>query len=434
MVKQILAPQPLSYVQELVFLRTWQNQLYREMAMDTGYEEGYLKDIGSRLWQTLSQRLGYPVSKKRLPLILAKIANPSGDQQATTIPKVALEQPLDFPGSPLPFESPWYIPRPPLEDMAQAALQQPGSLVRIKGAWGMGKTSLINQLLGYAQQDSRPVALVDIRQADASVLENVDAFCRWFCWAVSQPLGLNLNVDEFWLMGAGSKLSCTTFMQDQVLNRLAGPVVVVIDTLHHLAEYPTLAGHFLAMLRFWYEQARNRAEWGQLRLVMAYAAELDIPLQAQQSPFNVGLPIDLPPFTTDQVKDLMKRHRLANRGIHQAEVERLVAQVGGHPYLLQLAFYWLQSGQVTLEQVVDQAATDEGIYGEYLHRMWAMLQQSPPLQAAWQEVLTADSPVPVAVPLARRLEAMGLIQMAGGQAKARCPLCQAYFTALYRDW
>jgi hypothetical protein len=201
-----------------------------------------------------------------------------------------------------------------------------------------------------------------------------------------------------------------------------------------LAEYPTLAGHFLAMLRFWYEQARNRAEWGQLRLVMAYAAELDIPLQAQQSPFNVGLPIDLPPFTTDQVKDLMKRHRLANRGIHQAEVERLVAQVGGHPYLLQLAFYWLQSGQVTLEQVVDQAATDEGIYGEYLHRMWAMLQQSPPLQAAWQEVLTADSPVPVAVPLARRLEAMGLIQMAGGQAKARCPLCQAYFTALYRDW
>jgi hypothetical protein len=42
-VKKILAPQQLSYVEELVFVRTWQDQLYREMAIETGYEEGYLK-------------------------------------------------------------------------------------------------------------------------------------------------------------------------------------------------------------------------------------------------------------------------------------------------------------------------------------------------------------------------------------------------------
>lgn len=432
-VKQILAPQPLTYVEQLVFLRTWQNQLYREMAVDTGYEESYLKDIGSQLWHTLSQRLGYPVSKKRLRFILAEVANQSGAERPTTIPKVALEKPLDFPGSPLPFQSPWYISRPPLEDIAYRTLQQPGSLIRIKGAWSTGKTSLINQLLGRAQQDSMLVALVDIRQADASTFESFDGFCRWFCWSVSQQLHLNLNVDEAWFAGAGSKLSCTIFMQDQVLNRLAVPVVVVIDTLHYLAEYPTIASHFLAMLRSWYEQARNRLEWGQLRLLIAYAAELDLPLQAQQSPFNVGLPIDLPLFTTDQVKDLVKRHRLANREINEAEVKRLVAQVGGHPYLLQLAFYWLQSGQITLEQVVDQAATDEGIYREYLHRLWAVLQQSPPLQAAWQEVLAADQPVTVEASLARRLEAIGLVQLEGGRAKASSPLCQAYFTALYAD-
>ncbi|MEY3298783.1 MAG: hypothetical protein RLZZ597_2043 [Cyanobacteriota bacterium] len=42
-VAKMLSPHQLSYVEELVFVRTWQGQLYREMALETGYEEGYLR-------------------------------------------------------------------------------------------------------------------------------------------------------------------------------------------------------------------------------------------------------------------------------------------------------------------------------------------------------------------------------------------------------
>lgn len=432
-VKQVLAPQRLSYVEELVFVRTWEDQLYREMAIETGYEEGYLKDIGSRLWQTLSQRLGYPVSKKRLRFILAEIASQPEGKQPLSVPTVAVEKQLASPGSPLPFQSAWYVERSPLEAMANAALQQSGSLLRIKGAWGLGKTSLINQLLGRAQQQGMQAVSVDMRQADATAFDSFDIFLRWFCWAISQKLNLNLNVDDHWFASAGSKLSCTTFVQDQVLSCLDTPLVLAIDTLHHLAEHPHIASNFFAMLRSWYEQARSSSEWGKLRLVMAYAAEIDLPLQTHQSPFNVGLPLDLPLFTPEQVETLGQRHRLNTLGVNEADLASLVARVGGHPYLLQLAFYWLQSGHLTMQQLVDQAASDEGIYRDYLHGLWILFQQAPALQEAWQQVLTTPEPVALDAAVAHRLEAMGLVQLEGGRAKVQCALCRDYFTTLYAD-
>lgn len=441
LIRQILEPQQLSYVEELVFVRTWQDQLYREMALETGYEEGYLKDIGSRLWQTLSQRLGYPVSKKRLRLILAEISSQTPGLALGVLsgarlipqPTQTMGKAPEFPGSPLPFQSTWYVERSPLEEMASAALQQSGSLLRIKGAWGMGKTSLINQILGRAQQQGMSVASVDMRQVDADALDSLDAFLRWFCWAISQKLNLNLKVDDYWFASAGSKLSCTTFIQDQVLSPLKSPVVIAIDTLHHLSEHPHIASNFLAMLRSWYEQTRSSPEWGKLRLVLAYAAEFDLPLQTHQSPFNVGLPLDLPLFTPEQVDALAKRYNLGDLTLSQGDIAFLTARVGGHPYLIQLAFYWLQTGQWTVQQLVDQSASDDGIYREYLHRLWLIFQQSPALQEAWQQVISAKEPVVLAAPLAHRLEAMGLVQLEGGRAKVRCSLCRDYFVALYDD-
>jgi hypothetical protein len=297
----------------------------------------------------------------------------------------------------------------------------------------MGKTSFINQLLGRAQQQGMSVVLVDMRQVDADALDSLDAFLRWFCWAISQKLNLNLNVDDYWFASAGSKLSCTTFIQDQVLSPLNSPVVIAIDTLHHLSEHPHIASNFLAMLRSWYEQARSSPEWGKLRLVLAYAAEFDLPLQTHQSPFNVGLPLELPLFTPDQMDILAKCYRLDDLDWCQGDIVPLMERVGGHPYLIQLAFYWLQTGQWTVQRLVDQAASDDGIYREYLHRLWLILQQSPALQEAWQQVISAEEPIVLAAPLAHRLEAMGLVQFEGGRAKVRCSLCRDYFAALYGD-
>ena len=128
LIQDILAPRKLSSLEEMVICYSWEGKRYREMALSLGYEEGYLKDTGSRLWQSLSDRLGYPVSKKRLRYTLTELVAQS--QIAKTAPKADivspenapasppdkaslteralpdLEQLLEYPGSPLSFGSP----------------------------------------------------------------------------------------------------------------------------------------------------------------------------------------------------------------------------------------------------------------------------------------------------------------------------------------
>ncbi|WP_334840741.1 hypothetical protein [Nostoc sp.] len=46
-IRATLSPRELSDIEEVIFLYTWNGKLYREMSQKTGYEQGYLKDIGS---------------------------------------------------------------------------------------------------------------------------------------------------------------------------------------------------------------------------------------------------------------------------------------------------------------------------------------------------------------------------------------------------
>ncbi len=428
-VRQILEPRQLSYIEELVFSQAWNEKLYREMALDSGYDEGYLKDIGSHLWHLLSEKLGYPVTKKRLRLILADVSaleRPIAYAPAQGSDAVAT---LEFPGSPLEYSSPLYINRSPIEDMAMATLRQPGGLVRIKAPQRMGKTSLINQVMGAACQDGMKTVLVDIRQADANALGDVDQFLRWFSWAIGQQLNLGCNFDAYWFDSAGSKLSCTTHLQEHVLSQVEGPILVAIDTVHHLVPYPHIAQNFFSMLRSWYEQARVRDDWQKLRLMMAYVAELDLPLQTHQSPFNVGLPLDLPLFNLAQISGLAERYDLHTLAMGDVgTLQPLLNLVGGHPYLLQLAFYWLRSGHLSLSQLLQNAASNQGIFREYLRCLERALQRDDALMDAFYQVVLTAGPVCLDPTVAERLESLGLIQLKKGKAMPQCELLRQYFS------
>lgn len=440
-VEKLLSPRSLSYVERIVLLNSWQGKLYREMARETDYEEGYLKDVGSRLWLDLSKQTGQEVTKKNLQSVLTGLCHTenTAGSSISLIPGIQPElapcfsKNLDqivFPGSPLPFRSNLYIPRTPIEELAFATLQQAGSLVRIKAPHRMGKTSLINHLLGMAQQSGMRTVFVDMRQADETALENLDQFLRWFCWAIGQQLNLDPKFDEYWFEGAGSKLSCTTYVQEYLLKQSSSPIVVAVDTAHYLVDRPQVAQHFFAMLRSWYEQGRVRDDWQKLRLIIAHVGELELSLPAHQSPFNIGLPLNLPQFTAAQINSLAERYdvlrKLKIRDFDQ--VQLLLHLIGGQPYLLQLAFYWLRSG-LPIARLLEEAPTIRGIYREHLRRLWEALHRDQALTAALQQVLTATEPVPLNLRTACRLEDLGLVQLAGDQARLQCDLYRQYFGA-----
>lgn len=430
-IRSTLAPRQLSYIEELVFRYSWDGKRYREMAQATGYEEGYLKDTGSRLWQALSESLGYQVTKKRLHFLLPEAAKAQPSPSRPSAVSQSVTASLGFPGSPLPFGSTLYIERPPVEELALTTLEQSGGLLRIMAPWRMGKTSLINHVLGKMQQSGQQTVLVDMRQADVSALDDLDSFLRWFCWSIGQQLNLECELDNHWFEAAGSKLNCTTYMQEQILARVNGPLIVALDTVHYLMEHPYIAKNFFTMLRSWYEQARVRPQWQKLRLILAHVADLDLPLQAHQSPFNVGLLLELPRLTPRQIHHLRSVYILEDVSVAEASsLQALVDLVGGHPYLLHLAFYWLQSGKLSLTQIVQTASTNQGIYREYLRRLWLALQQDEDLVDAFYEVLGDREPVRLPSKQAYALAGMGLVELMGYKVRLQCELYRAYFSSL----
>lgn len=71
----------LNNVQELVFRQAWQGQTYLETAQSFGYDADYVKDVGSKLWQLLSEAFEEKVTKSNFLSVLRRHA--SGEEDST---------------------------------------------------------------------------------------------------------------------------------------------------------------------------------------------------------------------------------------------------------------------------------------------------------------------------------------------------------------
>ncbi len=60
----------LNKVQEIVFRQAWEGKSYQEIAISSGYEMGYIRDSGSKLWQLLSIAFGKKVTKNNIHGVL----------------------------------------------------------------------------------------------------------------------------------------------------------------------------------------------------------------------------------------------------------------------------------------------------------------------------------------------------------------------------
>ena len=179
------------------------------------------------------------------------------------------------------------------------------------------------------------------------------------------------------------------------------------------------------MLRFWHEMAQRVEIWQKLRLVVAHCTESYIPLQVNQSPFNVGLTISLPQFTLEQVQELAQRYGLSWK--EGSEAQQLMRMVGGHPYLVNMALYHLSRQDITLQQLLETAPTQSGIYSQHLRSLLAMLLWEKELAASLRRAIASGGSVQLEAMVAYKLESLGLIKLEGNQAMLSCQLYRLYF-------
>jgi hypothetical protein len=258
--------------------------------------------------------------------------------------------------------------------------------VRIKSPQMTGKTSLLNWLLDKMQQHQYQTVRINLRRADKKIFRDIDMLLRWFSANITKQLGRELVLDDYWDAEIGSKVSCTSFLQDGILDGLTEGLLLAIDDIDVIFAYPDVAEDFLSLLREWHEEANFTPSWQKLRLVVAHTTEVYIALDLNQSPFNVGLPVQLPAFNKQQVLNLAEQHGWPD----VQSIDQVLELVGGHPYLMQMALYHLGQQQLSLTDFLATAATYHGIYGNHLRHYLASLQTQPDLLTAMQEVVNSD--------------------------------------------
>lgn len=323
-----------------------------------------------------------------------------------------------------------YVERSSIELLCYETLLQPGSLIRVKAPKLMGKTSLMERVLAKVKKEGYRTVSLSLEMADRQThLTNLNKFLRWFCLYLTRELKLPNKLNEYWDEEAmGAKVSCTTYLEEYLLAAADSPLVLYLDDADVLFPFPEVYVDFFGLLRSWYEKGRSRPNWQQLRLAIAHATDVYIRLNIKQSPFNVGLPIELQEFTKQEVHVLAQQYGLAE---DSSLIAPLMQLVGGHPYLLQLAFSHLKSyPNVTLEKLLAEASTDAGIYSHHLREHWLSLQEEPKLMAALETVITSNNPVRLETISAYQLQSMGLVKLAGNEVEPRCQLYRSYFSDL----
>ena len=426
----------ISDLQELIIRQSWGGKSYQEIATITNYNPDYIKVVAYRLWQQLSENFQHKVNKKNLRAVMRRKASSQEPLKKILLEQVVTEPissskeqifhpSLPLPGGPLSPDSSFYLKRSAAEKQIYQQIQKPGALVRIKAPQEMGKTSLLWRTLDHCQGLGYRTISLNIEKVDQAILNDVNKFLRWLCVNSDRQLGLEARLDEYWDEDLGSKMSWTLYFEEYLLEQIDTPVILAFDQVNQIFEHPQVAEDFLSLLRVCYEEAKRIPIWQKLRLIVVHSTEIYVPLQLEQSPFNVGLPIELEGFSGQEVQQLAQRYGL--NWTQEEEVKRLMEKVGGHPALVHLTLYHLSDGKITLAELLKMAPTPRGIYANHLQRHWVTLQKEPELAQALLSVVSAAEPVQLDPIITYKLSSMGLIKLEGNRATISCQLYRQYF-------
>lgn len=283
------------------------------------------------------------------------------------------------------------------------------------------------RILSHAREQGYQTVPISFQRADSRAFNDLDMLLKWFCSQVGRRLKKLQDLEDRWV-GFGSKDKCNAYFEECLLGELDVPLVLALDEVDMVFPHPEVADDFFALVRSWYESARygdfSSELWEKLRLVIVHSTEAYVPLNINQSPFNVGKNVELMEFTPKQVRDLSERYGLSASASYS---QSLMALVGGHPYLIRKALYHLRREDMTISEMAKMAATESGIYSDHLRRHLYVLRDYPLLAEAFRQVVSKSRAIEVDAEVSFKLESMGLVRLVGNEASPRCEVYRDYF-------
>jgi hypothetical protein len=344
---------------------------------------------------------------------------------APALRNFSAERTLEPVGGAVPLDSAFYIVRPGDEDF-RAAITRQDSIVLVKGARQMGKTSLLARGLQQARSGGAKVVLTDFQKLNATHLESVDNFFLTIAEWIAEQLDIDALPEKSWSQRRGASINFERYLRREILSNISQPLVWGLDEVDRLFTC-TFGSEVFGLFRSWHNERSLDPEgpWNRLTLAIAYATEAHLFItDLNQSPFNVGTRLTLEDFTAEQVAQLNTRYGLPLKGAE--EVGNFYRLTGGQPYLVRRGLHEMSTEKLSLAAFASVADRDEGPFGDHLRRILVLLAQDDALCQVIREILKGNgSPDQESF---YRLRSAGV--MAGDSAGEVRPRCQLYASYL----
>lgn len=346
-------------------------------------------------------------------------------------------RPLFCPGGIVPLEGYVYVPR--RQDMEFLEVARQGLWINIVAPLTMGKSSLVVRgCHALSGGDRKRYATVDLR-ADVGRPRSFEDWLEGFGETIARELGIELNYSVRDVAKAGRPVeSLAWLIQDQILQKATGPVILVLDEIQHLANLDYSEDIVLALR----ELHNNRAALsGRISLFLVGTHpvyQLPGMEYGLVSPFGYTvLPEDFD--NTVETRQVIAEGLPLDAPVREEVVNRLLDLTGGQPFLtMTLAQRLVVAGvkdATGVDSIVDQFVEQQRRHPiDQIEQMDHFLQQermdSFGALSTYLGLLEGDdsakSPQAKGADL---LKLSGLCRIRNGQLEVKCAIFKRYFNA-----
>jgi hypothetical protein len=331
---------------------------------------------------------------------------------------------LEAIGGAVPLDSEFYLARPVDADL-YSAISKRDSIILIKGARQMGKTSLLARGLQHARAQGIRAVSTDLQKFNAESFQSVNHLYLALAESMADQLELNVEPADFWEARRGPNANFERFVRRAILAPLRTALAWGLDEVDRLFVTP-YGSEFFGLLRSWHnERALDpTGPWSALTIAIAFATEAHLFItDMNQSPFNVGTRLALEDFTPVQVTELNRKY--GNPIKSSEDLNRFYRLVGGQPYLVRRGLHELATRKMPFDAFEEIAARDEGFYGDHLRRILVSLARDPALAKIMHGIL-GGQPCPTSESFDRLRSAGVVVGHTPEDARPRCRLYASY--------
>lgn len=305
------------------------------------------------------------------------------------------------------------------------------NFIRIKGSMGMGKSELLKQLFNYCQHKNYLTIKIDFRLIERTVFNDLKDFSRTFSNQIMREIiNLNnLNEDKF--VDYETKfdpdsinISTTNYFNNQILNLIDNDnkLILAMDNVDRLFT-SEITEDICSLWRSWYD-ADNLIRQ-KMVMIITHSTDEYPDYNINSSPLKgIGYVPVLTDWEKPQIQQICQQYQL---NLTDLEIEQLISQIGGHPYLIRLAINYLYEQKTTVKYLLEiRLKEDISPFSDYLDQILQHLQNLPDICQIYAKILN-NEPIKLNINTKFHLKGMGLIKYNDEQILPKYSIYKDYF-------